>query len=105
MENNFGPFLINPVNIEDSLINENWPRVSKNSNVNFSVNSTLVPCIISNVIVKPRGVIKLFCDHRNLTWEHVNKIPSRPLTSNTKGPEYAVTRNFTISVQADRYFR
>ena len=27
MENIFGPPPINPVNFEDSLINENWPRV------------------------------------------------------------------------------
>ena len=35
---------------------------------------------------------------------HVNIIPSRPLTSITKGPKYAVTRNFYNSVQADMDF-
>ena len=46
----------------------------------------------------------MFCDHPNLTWEHVNKIPSRPLTNITKGPQYAVTRNFVNSLQADMNF-
>ena len=32
-------------------------------------------------------------------------MPSRPQTIITKGPEYAVTRNFTDSVQADMNFR
>ena len=49
--------------------------------------------------------MKLFCDHLNLTWEHVNNIPSRPITSITKGTEYAVTRNFTNSVRTDMNFR
>ena len=35
----------------------------------------------------------------------MSNIPSRPLTSITKGPEYAVTRNFTNSVQADTDLR
>ena len=58
MESIFGPLPINPVNIEDSLINENWPRFNIISDVNFSVNSTLVPCILSGVNVKPTGVLK-----------------------------------------------
>ena len=32
-------------------------------------------------------------------------MPSLPLTGSTKGPEYPVTRNFSISVQADMDFR
>ena len=55
MEGLFGPPLINPVNIEDSLINENWPRFDIISNVNFSVNSPLVPCILSGVNVSLRA--------------------------------------------------
>ena len=54
--------------------------------------------------MKPTSVIKLFCDHRNLTWDHVNNIPSRPLTSITKGPQYAVTRQFANSIQAKKNF-
>ena len=104
VESIFGPVPNNPVIIEDSLINENWPRFII-SNVNFSVNSPLVPCILSNVNVKPTVVLKLFCDHPNLTWDHVNNIPSCPLTNITKGPQYALTRNFTNSVQADIDFR
>ena len=68
------------------------------------VTSPLVPCFVSGVNVKPTGVIKLFCDHPNLAWEHVNNIASRPLTNITKGPQFAVTRNFTISIQADMNF-
>ena len=105
IESIFGPVTINPVNIEASLFNENWPRFNIISNVNFSLNSPLVPCILSNVNVKPTGVLKLFCDHPSLTWDHVNNFPSRPLTNITKGPQYAVTRNFTNSVPADLDFR
>ena len=60
MESTFNPVPIYPVNIEDSHLNEIWPRLSKFSKVNFSVNSPLVPCISSVVNVKPTGVFKLF---------------------------------------------
>ena len=46
----------------------------------------------------------MFCDHPNLTWDDVNIIPSRPLSNITKGPQYAVTRNFVNSLQADMNF-
>ena len=98
MKSLFGPMPINPVNIEDSLINENWPRFD------FTVNSPLVPCILSGVKVKPKSVLKLFCDRPNLTWNHVNIIPSHPLTGITKGPHYVVTRQFINSIQADMNF-
>ena len=104
IESIFGRMPINAVNIEDSLINENWPRFDITSVVNFTVNSPLVPCILSRVEVKPKGVLKLFCDHPNLTWNHVNNFPSRPLTGITKGPQYAVTRQFINSMQADMNF-
>ena len=104
MESIFGPVPNNPVDIEDSIINENWPPFIKISGVNFSVNSPLIPCILSIVNVKPTGALKLFCDHPNLTWEYLNNIHSRPLTNITKGPQYALTRNFTNSVQADINF-
>ena len=100
----FGPVPMNPVDFEPPIINENWSCFIVISNVNFTVNSPLVPFILSNVIVKPKDVLKLFCDHPNFTWALVNNIPSRPLTNITKGPEYAVTHNFTNSVQADMDF-
>ena len=104
MESIFGPPPTNPVNIVDSLINENWPRFNIFSDVNFTVNSPLVPCILSGVNVKPTAVLKVFCDHPNITWNHVNIIPSRPITGITKGPQYAVTRSFINSIQADMSF-
>ena len=104
MESILGLPSINPVNIEDSLINENWPRFNVISAVNYTVNSPLNLCILSGVDVKPTGVMKLFCDHPNLTRNHVNNIPSRPLTGITKGPQYAVTRSFINSIQADMIF-
>ena len=64
----------------------------------------LVPCILSGVNVKPTGVLKVFCDHPNLTWNHLTNISSRPLTGFTKCPEYAVTRSFVNSIQADMNF-
>ena len=104
MESIFGPAPINPLNIESSVINENWPRFNIISDVNFTVNSPLFPCILSGVNLKPKGVLQLFCVHPNLTWNHVNNIPSRPLTGITKDPQYAVTRSFLNSIQADMNF-
>ena len=101
MESIFGPVPINPVNVEPSIINENWPHFNIISDVNFTVNSPFVPFTLSTLNVKPTGVLKLFCDHPNLTWDHVNNIPSRPLTNITKGPQYAVIRNFVNSIQVD----
>ena len=75
MESIFGLVPNNPVNIEDSIIIENWPRFNIISDGNFTVNSPLVPCILSSVNVKTMGVLKLFCDHPNLPWEHVNNNP------------------------------
>ena len=74
------------------------------SDVDFTQNSPFVPCIISGVNVKPTGVIKLLCDYPILTSGHVNNIFSRPLTSFTKVPEYAVTGNFAHSIQAEMDF-
>ena len=104
MEGIFGPPPINPVIIEDSLFNKNWPRFSVISDVNFTVNSPLVPCILCGVNVKPTGVLKLFCDHPNLTWNHLTNIHSRPLIGITTSPQYAVTRSFINSIQADMNF-
>ena len=100
MESIFGPAPSDPVNIEPSVINENWPRFNVISDVTFTVNSPLVPCILFGVIVKPTSVIELFCDHPNLNWDHVNNIPSRPLTGISKCPQYAVTRSSVNSIQA-----
>ena len=58
LESSFGPVLINPVNIEPSIIDENWPCFNIISNVNFIVNSSLVQCMLSSVNVKPTGVSK-----------------------------------------------
>ena len=98
MESIFVPVPINPGNVEPSIINENWQRFNIISDVNFSVNSPLVPCILSSVNVKPTGVLKLFCDHPKKTWDYVNNMPSRPLTNIT------VTGNFANSIQADMDF-
>ena len=60
---------------------------------------------MTSIEVKPTAIIKLFCDHPNLTRELVNNIPSGPLANFTKGPQCAVTRNFTNSILADVDFR
>ena len=103
MEIIFGPVLINPVNIEPSIIIENCPHFKIIADFSFTLDSPLVPCIFSNVTVKPTGVLKLFCDHHNLIREYVNNILLRPLTRINRGPEYAVNCNFPISVQADTF--
>ena len=59
MESISVPAPFNPVNIEPSVFNEKWPHFHINSDVNFTVNSPLVPCILSSVDVKPTGVLKL----------------------------------------------
>ena len=105
MESIFGPAPSNLVNIEPSIINENWPRFNVISDVNFTINTPLVPFIFSSVNVKSTGVSRLFCDHPNLTCGHVNNIPSRPLTNITNGPQYVVKRNVANSIQADVDFR
>ena len=45
----FGPILINLVQIEPSNFNANWPGLKVISDVNFTVNSPYVPCILSCV--------------------------------------------------------
>ena len=104
MEGILGPLSINPVNVEPSIINDYWPRFNIISDVNFTANSSLVPCTLSSVAVEPTGVLKLFCGYPNLTWDHLNNIPSRPLTNITKDPQYAFTLNFVNSLQADMNF-
>ena len=75
MKSIFGPVPINPFKIEPSIVNENWPSFKIISDGNFTVNSLLILCILSSVIVRPTSVSKLFCDHSNLTWEYVKNIP------------------------------
>ena len=74
------------------------------SDINSTVNSHYVPRILSRVKVKHAGVLKLFCDHPKLTWEHVSKIRFRALTSIIKGPEFAFTHNLILFLQADMDF-
>ena len=76
MESIFSPVPINPVNIEPSTINENWPNFNIISDVNFTVDSPLVPCTLFSVNLKRTGELKLFCDSSDLTWEHVKNILS-----------------------------
>ena len=64
MEGIFGPPPINPLNIEDSNNNENWPRFDTFSDDNFTVNYPFVPCILANVDAKPTGVLK------TVSWPH-----------------------------------
>ena len=75
MECVFVPVPVNPFNIKPSIIEENWPRFNMICYVNFTVSSPLIPCILSSANVNRTGVIKLFCNHPNSAWEHVNNIP------------------------------
>ena len=65
MKSIFGPPPINAVNIESSVFNEYWPPFDVIPDVNFTVNSRLVPCILFGVNVETKGVLKLFCHHLN----------------------------------------
>ena len=82
------------MHIEHPMINEICLRFKKISDVNFTLNSPRGPCISSSVNVEPTVVTKLFSDCPSSIWEHVSIVPSRLLTSITKGREYAVTCNF-----------
>ena len=93
-ESIFHPISFNPVNIDPSINNEKWHRFNIISDVNFNVHFAPVPCILSSVKLKPKGVLKLFCDHLNSIWQHANNNTSRPLASITRGPEDAVTGKF-----------
>ena len=44
MESIFGSVHINPVKVEPSIVNDNWPNFNIVSDVNFVVNSPLVLC-------------------------------------------------------------
>ena len=97
----FGLAPVNFVHIEPSTVDESWPRSNKISDVNFTVNSPLVLCILSGVDVKPTGVINLSYHHSILNWQHVNNIPSRPLTNITKVPSMAL--QLTLQFPSSRY--
>ena len=56
-----------PVNIEHSIVNEKWPRSRIISHVNFTVSFHFVPGTLPSVNVKPTDLLKVFCDHTNLT--------------------------------------
>ena len=85
-ESIFGLVPNKPVKIEPSNINKNSLCFNVISDGNITVYCPFLPCILSNVNKKPMGVLQLFCDHPDLTWEHVNKIPSRALTNIPKVP-------------------
>ena len=44
IESNFGPFLNNAAKVEPSNLDESRPRFNKISDVDFTLNSPLVPC-------------------------------------------------------------
>ena len=49
MESIFLPAPNNPVNNEPSVVNENWPHFTIDSDNNFDANSPFVPCILYSV--------------------------------------------------------
>ena len=51
-----GPVPNNAFNIECSIINEHWPRSNIIPDIISTVQSPLVPCILSSVKMKPMGV-------------------------------------------------
>ena len=97
----FHPVSINPVLFVFSIVNENWPPFINISEIVSSVNSSTVPFILSSVFVEPTRVFQLLYNHLGLIWEHLKNILSRPVTSNSKGPEHALTRNFPKSILTD----
>ena len=61
MENVFGPVSNNAICVQPLIIFENWPHFSV-SDVNFTLSSPALPCILSGVDVNTMGVSKLFCE-------------------------------------------
>ena len=54
--------------------------------------------------IESRGVLKELTELPNLTRQHFENIPGRPLTGITYGPDNAATRHFLSSIQADMDF-
>ena len=78
MENNSGIDSIILITLESSFIKGNW-SFTNFFRCFFTLNSLLLPSTSSNFNVKPFSVLKLFLDHPNTFWEHVNNIPLPPL--------------------------
>ena len=81
------------------------PRFKKTGDVNFSKKSFPLASVLPLVDVNQRDVIDLFRDLSHLTLGHLSSFSSSPLMNVTKGPEYAVTRNFLDFTRADIEFR
>ena len=76
MENSSGNFFNNPVHLEPSVINENRPHSTDSFDDSFNLDSPLVQCTFPCAHVKPSGVLKQFCNHSDLAWEHENTSPN-----------------------------
>ena len=89
------------IHIASSISNEMRPRFKKTGDVNFSEKSFPLASVLPLVNVNQTDVIDLFSDLSHLTLGHLSSFSSRPSMNVTKGPEYAVTRNFLDFTRAD----
>ena len=87
-----------------TIIHELWLRFSTISPVNFISISPPQPCILSGLSAQPRSVLKKLSDKSDLTWADFENVPDHPLINITKGPDYAVTRDFINCMQGDMDF-
>ena len=74
-----------------------WRRIPILIHVDFTSISPAEPCILSNVNIESRGVLKELTELPNVTWQHFENIPGRPLTGITYGPDNAATRHSFIN--------
>ena len=80
-----------------NILHSGWRRFPVLTHVNFTSISPTEPCILSNVNIESRGVLKELTE--------LPSLPSRPLTGITYGPDNAATRHFPSSIQADMDFK
>ena len=88
-----------------NIIHSGWRRFPLLTHVIFTSISPTEPCILSNVNIVARGVLKELTELPSLFWQHFEHLPGRPLTGITYGPDNAATRRFPSSIQADMDFK
>ena len=86
------------------VLHSGWRQFPILTHVDFTSISPAEPCILSNKNIESRDALKDITELPNLTWQHFENLPGRPLTGITYGTDNAATRHFLSAIQADMYF-
>ena len=65
------------------IIHSGWRRFPVLTHVDFTSISPAEPCILSNVIIESRGVLKELAELPNLAWQHFENHLGHPLSGIT----------------------